>query len=292
MTFLSINGLYIWNAVWFSALTILLLIILVKNQAYTPAIGFFVGFILTSSMFVPLSLEYTWNYPVMLITYILACLFAIKKKEQWYGVLFLCAGMVTNYLDFLTTETLTLTVPLLLLLWFDRENSIIKSINAGVAWLIGYAGVWILKWILASCILHLNAMSYVNSHIAERLDDRDNYPKSLIAYLFKTLFRNIKLMVPFEYGFIGLIVGVLLIVLYLYWVYVYREKNYDKKRVLLFILIGCIPYVRYLVLHSHSYNHFFFTFRAQLAVVLSMAFILKETGAFDTIKRRCKHAKR
>lgn len=46
--------------------------------------------------------------------------------------------------------------------------------------------------------------------------------------------------------------------------------------ILMYMLPGLVPYIRYLVLHNHSYLHCFFTYRAQMATVLAIVLILEE----------------
>ena len=41
-----------------------------------------------------------------------------------------------------------------------------------------------------------------------------------------------------------------------------------------------IPYIRYIVLHNHSYVHSFFTYRAQMATIIAVVLIVGETAGF------------
>ena len=291
LTIMPVSGIYTWNAVWLIIFTAILIYLLIRKKAFVPFFALVAGLILTSSWFVPLSLEYTWTYPVMLVVSCLAWKLGHKKKRKCYTVLFLCSGMVINFLDFLTTETLTLTVPLLLLVWADREDSIKSAVKASGSWLCGYAGAWILKWGLASIVLRENAMPYITGHIHEWLIKREGLSSNPFLVSFTALARNLKCLFPFEYGWIGLIIGICLVLLYVYLAYVYRGKNYDRKRVVLYLLIGIIPYIRYIVLHNHAHVHCFFTYRAQLGTVVALVLILEELGSLDAIKRRFHHAK-
>ena len=290
MQLFDISGVYRWNAVWLLILLGLLLYLLIRRKAYIPLAALIIGFIMTSSWIVPLSLEYTWTYVIMLIISILVCILTYREKQAWYGVLFLCSGMITNYLDFLTTETITLTVPLLLLLWFDHKDSVKKAVSLGITWLTGYVCTWVLKWILASIAIKENAMPYVAEHIAERLGGEGYSKHGLKDFLSGVLFRNMKLLFPFEYGAFGLVLGISLILLYVYLLFVYRSSRFDKKRVFLFVLIGCVPYIRYLVLSNHAFFHNFFTYRAQLGTIFAFIMILNEIGSLDAVKRRVFHA--
>ena len=148
-------------------------------------------------------------------------------------------GMVCAYMDFLTTETLSLTVPLLLVLWVffhknpqaSRTQVMKEAAKLTLVWGFGYVGMWVMKWVMASLILGENVMPYVTEHIGERL-----------------------------YGDIGV-----------------RQLTYICGwHILMYMLPGLVPYIRYLVLHNHSYLHCFFTYRAQMATVLAIVLILEE----------------
>ena len=246
------------------------------------------GLVLTSFWFVPFSLEYTWTYMLMLIFSMIGVRLIYKKHHKAVGICFLVSGMVTNFLDFLTTETLTLTVPLLLMLWMERKQNVESKSKsesdwkasfqmagkAAIAWGAGYVGMWLMKWLLASSVLSENVMPYVSEHIGERIGG--DLGIGLAAYIFGAIWKNIRCLFPFEYGIIGAFTGIGLVVYSLYVGYVYYKKNIDKKCVLLYVLIGLVPYIRYIVLHNHSYLHCFFTYRAQLATILAIVLILEQ----------------
>ena len=55
---------------------------------------------------------------------------------------------------------------------------------------------------------------------------------------------------------------------------------------ILFGVLGLVPYVRYLVLHNHAWLHCFFTYRAQLATVLAVVMILEEMTDWKCWKKK------
>lgn len=282
LTFLKLKEIYILNGVLLVLLIICLFVILLKHKAYVPAVGIAFGLVLTSAWFVPFSLEYTWTYLLMLLASIIGIRLMFKKRYKSMGVFFLICGMVTNYLDFLTTETLTLTVPLLLMLWVEHKqnrqettkNSFHITGKAVAAWGFGYVGMWMMKWLIASIVLSENVMPYVSEHIGERIGG--DLGIGLLQYIFGAIWNNIKCLFPFEYGIIGAFTGIALVIFPVYVGYVYYGKHINKKCVILYTLIGLIPYIRYAVLHNHSYLHCFFTYRAQMATILAVVLILEQ----------------
>lgn len=282
MTILDLRHIYMLNGVLLVLLIICLFVTLLLHKAYTPVVGVAAGLILTSVWFVPFSLEYTWTYMLMVLMSIVGVRLMFKKRYKALGVFFLISGMLTNYLDFLTTETITLTVPLLLMLWIkhrqDEQETIKDSFHTAgkalAAWGFGYAGMWMMKWLIASIVLSENVMTYVSEHIEERIGG--DLGIGFMQYIFGAIWNNIKCLFPFEYGIIGLFTSIALAIVVVYIGYVYRVKNIDRGRVILYILIGSIPYIRYAVLHNHSYLHCFFTYRAQMATILAIVLMLDQ----------------
>lgn len=281
LTVFSLQQIYVLNGVLMALLALWLLALLLRKKAYVPAAGVLASLIATAFWFVPMSLEYTWTYLLMLGMSICGVKLALRGKWHRMGAFFLIGGMLTNYMDFLTTETLTLTVPLLLLLWMNGNKGEIPSARdqikfagkAALAWGCGYIGMWGMKWALAGVVLHENMMPYVLQHIGERLGSGTGV--GLWRYLAGAVWNNIRCLFPLGYGVVGSIAGLALLLAAAYVGYVYRKKDIDKKCIFLYLFIGLIPYIRYVVLHNHSYLHCFFTYRAQMATVLAIVLILE-----------------
>lgn len=282
LVFFSIKQIYLVNGIILTVLSLLLMGLLVKNKAYGPALGVLTGLIMTSSWFVPLSLEYTWTYLLLLIISVVGVKLTLQGKEKHLGILFLISGMVCAYMDFLTTETLSLTVPLLLILWVffhknpqaSRTQVMKEAAKLTLVWGFGYVGMWVMKWVMASLILGENVMPYVTEHIGERL--YGDIGVSQLTYICGAVTRNIGCLFPLEYGEIGVLFCIFLVLFISYNGYVYHGKHICGWHILMYMLPGLVPYIRYLVLHNHSYLHCFFTYRAQMATVLAIVLILEE----------------
>ena len=271
----SIEQIYLLNGIAMALLTAWLLAVLCRRKYYIPACGIGLALVLTASWFVHLSLEYTWTYLLMLAGSIAAVKQACTGKWQHMGIFFLLSGMLTNYLDFLTTETLTLLVPLLLVLWIDlhvrRQTMRSVAANAGKAtwtWLLGYGGMWVTKWILASLVLGKNVLPYVTGHIQQRVGGEQSG--------FAAIVRNVRYLFPLEYGAVGMVVAIGLVLILIYVGYVYHKKQINKPWILLLFMIGTVPYIRYMVLSNHAYLHCFFTYRAQMATIVALVMIIGE----------------
>ena len=277
-SFLTLPQIYLWHGILLGGLFLTLLIRLIRRRERALGLGLLIGAVGITGPLVPLSLEYTWVFLILLAQLHLLISRRFPKTQEALLVFFLVSGMVTNYLDFLTCETLTLLVPLLVLLWIGRgqENVSWKSLFfRALSWLAGYAGMFLAKWLLAGAVMGENPFPYVLEHIEERTigaaGDAGFFQELLVAP-----FRNLASVFPMGYGALGTAIACAALLFAVYVGYVYRRKTCDKALLTRLAAVGAVPYLRYLALANHSYLHYFFTFRAQLAALLAAALILGE----------------
>ena len=274
---MTLKGIYILHIVLVTVLFLLNIICIVRRKMYDCLIAFVLGLVFTSSWFVPLSMEYTWVYLIFLTEMLIVFFLHDKGKENLYIYLLLAGGMITCYLDFLSAETLTLTMPLLLMIRLKYENGRLVFIAKNcIAWGVGYVGCWVSKWIIAAAVLRENTMPYIAEHIAERAGGQTlGIPEmSTPVFIYNALLRNLINLFPAGYGTGGLFAGVAIVIVFAYILYVYRRKGVEKKIVLSYLFIAMIPYVRFVLLHNHSYIHYFFAGRAQCAAIMAMILLV------------------
>ena len=291
-TFTDIGGMYIMNIAVITLLMIFLLYMLIKRGLYGGALGTLLALLAAGIWFTGFSLEYSWVFVITLIMSVIAVSLVSGDKTELLPPLFLVCGIVTNYLDFLTAETLTLTFPLLLTVYIRHEDHVRKNaafaLKNTVLWGAGYAGMWLTKWLLAALVLGEDVMPYIGEHISERIGDAGE--NGAAAYIFGAVRDNISCLFPLGYGGAGVIAAVILLIAAAYICFVYRRKGISGAKILLYAAIGAVPYVRYAVLHNHSYLHYFFTYRAQAASVLAVCMIIYEiTGGYELGSSKRKH---
>ena len=282
--FLNIQQIYILMSGLLSFLIAALLIILIRNHLVPEAVAFLVSMFMVSIWIVPLCLEYVWMFLVMLVAAIVGVRMSLKGNHQNCGTLFFMTGIIVAYLDFLTTETVTLLIPLLLILRIrggqhtNAKSDWMLIFKSGFVWLVGYVGMWAMKWVIASIVLKQNIMPYVTWHIEERIGGDAGL--TLPEYLLQVISRNVGRLFVFDYGLagamtlLGLIILLVFIPVWKNWISVKTQINWS--RVMLFVSLGLVPYIRYLILHNHSYGHYCFTYRAQAASVMALCFLIME----------------
>ena len=273
----NIKQIYCFFAIIFALLILTLVYKLVKKKMYIEVLALIIALILTSSEFVPFCLEYVWTYLIMLIVSILGISFASKENcMKKINMLMFITGILTCYFDFLSTETLTFSVPILFIfLLRNKENKIesirkeIKQIiNWIILWFIGYATMWGAKWIISSLILHINALDYVKDNLMLRIKDK-RFPLKY-RYLVKLALKiNIEPVFPLKLLENNITKAIIISIILFTVVFMKKDKK-EWIKSLTVIGIGLIPYIRYIALAQHSYRHYFFTFRAQLVTIIAI----------------------
>lgn len=283
----NVKQIFLLNYVLMISLLSVLLIILWKNSLKAEAVCFIISMVSVSIWYVPLCLEYTYAILIMLASSIVAVRIGLKNDEKKIGPLFLITGMITVYFDFLTAETLTLLIPLLLIFRIRSKRGVIRNtrsemflcLKAGILWSIGYIGMWVMKWILATLILHQNMLPFITEHIAERLDGDVVPGLRPDNYIFETIIRNLKRLFPYEFGISGAILVFAFIVVLILPVIFNKVKikpKINKCIILIYIVLAVVPFIRFALLHNHAYRHSIFTHRALAATVLAIGFIVLE----------------
>ena len=294
---LNVHQIYILHAAMMSLLFTLLVWMLCKNGFVVEALSLGIAMIMVSAWVVPLCLEYVWIFLIMFAVSIIAIKMALQGRYDPANNLFLVTGMVTIFLDFLTTETLTLLIPLLFMLRiYSQQHDGTQpmwqlAIKASIAWLVGYCGMWVMKWVIASAVLHRNVMPLVQEHIDERLGG--SVGLGLLEYLSQAIIRNVQHLAFYDYGIYGAIAFFILLVVLLIPVFsgkVSLKRKINWSMIGLYAVLMMVPYVRFLVLHNHSYGHYCFTYRAQAASILALCFIVLELVQLNPRKAVMKNA--
>ena len=134
--------------------------------------------------------------------------------------------------------------------------------------------MWFAKWEIASVVLKIDAINFVKDKAMIRING-DVMGLSLWETMIRAIKENFQTMYPINIiKKKGWIILSILVALLVALVLVIDKKNKEKmKYMLLMIIIGMIPYIRYIVLSNHSYRHSFFTFRSQLPTIISIILI-------------------
>ena len=243
-----------------SLLIVLLLCAYYPKAGLMKTIALALGFLLTYGFVMQFSMQF---FPVLALTIIGSLLVVKRKQSDNSGLLFFVIGSMTCYFDLLTTPLLTLGIPMAVMLSLKREDefqfkdSIIEISKLTLLWGGGFALTFLTKWALASLILGQNIFADAYEVSLYRMEAEEFTRWDAVTKNFDML----------DLWMIGIATVVLLLL------FIIKRLKINHKRVVLFLIIGLMPYVWYLLLANHSYLHWWFTYRLQAITVVCLLYM-------------------
>lgn len=269
-----------------------------KHGFHVPAVLLIIGFLGVHVWMTAFCIEYVTTFLVMTAILLIieykesSAVREYKNGDDFFIRVFIVSGVLTCYVDFLTTETITFTVPLLLYYLIRYQKNKMKSflqelkfvVKCAVAWGCSYVLMFLMKWGLSCIMLGPQAFGEAWEDAALRISgtvtvDNTNFGEtvSLGRQLSGAIWRNLHTMfglkINVNSNMVYLISAIVLMILFSIW-YLKRKSNLPVSLIGISVIIALIPYVRFIMLRNHSYLHYFFTYRAQMAVIIAIGTIL------------------
>lgn len=292
LMFFSLEQVYQISGVVLWGLLILLLIVLAKIE-WKAVIGFIIAIFMTAFFVVPQCLEYTAVFVVAFLVSLIA-LSKDKGKNSPLYYLFFITGALTCYFDFLTVEMLTILLPLtLVIIKRNKENTLGTSkevlkflVISLTLWLIAYAGMYLVKWILASIVLNKNYILESIHNADIRISGQVNHLEKAEMWI-QAVKRNFDLLNPFFFIRKKYLLYIWIPIIWLISIVINLYQGKKRSYLLAVNLLAVLPYMRYVVLQNHSCYHFIFTFRLQLVTIV--IFVLQVVQMVQVRKKRVKN---
>lgn len=271
--------------------------VLVAKKHYFAAVALIISLIGIQFYNIRLSLEYI---PAFIVCFALCPLYIMleKRGDIFLTALSVVSGAMIAFFDFLTVETITILVPLAIVFIIRADenrlgrfkDNMMLMIKCGFCWGISYIMTYVVKWSAASIVCGENKFISAFSAAGIRLYgniDEVNMPiykqiPAAIAANLSTLFGGKERIAPLNI-LIGLIVSALILICLLLF---FKKSKQNKQLTFTMLVLAVIPYLRYVVLNNHSYLHEFFTYRAQITVIICFCAIIWYNIDFRTLKRR------
>lgn len=284
LTFTSVAGC---RGILFSLLLILngiFIFLLLRKKRILPAVAYLLSLCAVRFWVTAFTLEYVTVFLILAAACIAVTHIADKipdeKKEEAVTLLCIISGTVTCFLDFLTAETLTFTIPVLLFLMLNQKNDgslsfgkqFKRLLSWGMAWLLAYAATFAVKWLLVLAFSGPEAFANIFNDALYRIGGEGEFISLMMVPI-----RNLAALLPFSegitvagvLGYTAAILAILGAVLYLF-----RGEKRNLPYMGILGLLALLPYARFFLLMNHSYIHSFFTYRAQMATVFALIAIL------------------
>lgn len=279
-------------------LHIAVVICLFRKEQKALSVTYALAFLLVNGGFSLNCLEYGFIFLLVPMTILVLLLLGGEQKDTMAAQIFMIVGMLTAFFDFLTTETLTFTVPFavyyIMLCEGSKKQNWFFFLRCGVNWCIGYAGMFLLKWILAAVVLGKEAFWDALDMAAERMGGDVSLSANMVGEqadlaerLMGIFTRNAGCLFwgtsDMSVRTVAITAGTVAIVLGVFWYLARKEKvQFEKSGILM--VIALLPYIRFLALSNHSFIHYFFTYRAQMVTVMVVLYMIYET-TFLSVKR-------
>ena len=259
LSFTDIRGIRIINYCVIILLFVYCCLKIFKRFPLPVLIFFIVSFLLVGLPMVPLSPQLTTCFFITLLACAILLRFPdISRNEHAYICFFFAVGGLTSFMDFLTTPLLTMGIPLVLLLYKDK-NPWRCMVNACWAWAVGYALLWGSKWCLTALFTDIPVFSDAMGAMLYRISEGEE------SVHINNPFLRIILSRPALIFFLLLYIG---LGVFLY----FKNPSGRIRSHLVFYAVAAFPLVWYVVLYEHSVHHNFFTWRI-IAVSLFSFFV-------------------
>ena len=267
------------------ALSAWYIILLYKKAGAWPVAVFVLIYILEGCFIGGISLM---NFNMIFVTQIsgivLLQFYEQLKERGWLRYFFLITGILTSYFDLLTFPVVTLGINLCLIVLLDKKCNVKELVLLSLMWCVGYAGMWVMKWVVGSLLTGQNIIA--DGFRAAESRSSNVVETSAVTY-FDVLERNFSRLSPVYIS----LPYVLTFICGLIWVL--RRKDHltlCKSRLYCLIFIIAIPFVWYFLIRNHSYIHIYFTIRTLMPALIGVlllreCFDEKKLGHKPTMRR-------
>ena len=285
--FTDVSGIRYLGFMTSLGLAAVIMILLIREGKDRIAVAFFISIYMIKIWNIRLSMEYQ---PMFLLSFLMCILYLLYEKRGDNSLLIFAAagGQLGAFFDFLTTETMGILLPLILVIsvrnidgrsgsWKENFLFVVKQ---GSIWLLFYGMTFLSKWIWASVLTGENKFKPALSSVGERIygETSINTGESPILSMVASPAANLSVLFEgtrrIEKS--SLIIGVCFVILFLTIVLLclYKGKKENRAETILLFLLGSMVFVRFMILNNHSYLHAFFTYRALVSTIMAMLSII------------------
>lgn len=254
--------------------------ILVKRKHTDLAVLLGLSLIAIGFWNIRLSMEYQSTF-ILAFMFIPIYLMIEKRNIQSLIYISVINGVMTGFFDFLTTETVTILLPVMVVMAVrvkEERNQKVKeeiltSVKSVIAWGLAYMATYITKWTVASIVTKSNTFKDAISSVSQRVGGEIAESEKEVESIFAPIYANISTLFGSDHrvDYMRMIWGTIIVLFILLSVwYMLRDGNKNAKEAMHIVCLGIPVIVRFMVLNNHSYLHCFFTHRALIVVIFGV----------------------
>lgn len=268
LCFFDYQAIRIINCIFQVAIGICICYTLFKKKK----VEYIIPVVLTYGMLMPIALAKSLQFSSCYYIAALSVLLLLHTSKNKARYVFLYAGVLTAYFDFLTYPIATFGIPAVMyysLYKDDRlKEKLLKLIGFGFCWSLGYIGMWGLKWFIGGIIAGVNIFEDAQGAIQFRISRSYNGTNFTILNCISTCL-HLFFKTPCSYFVCG----------YCLWKSILTVKNWGKSHVSIkgcldicipLALLAFLPLLWYAVALNHSSIHDYFTNKALSVSVFAL----------------------
>ena len=265
LIFYSYNQIRIINAIFLLLVTCYCFYLIYIKVGKRIAVSFIISLLLIAFPIVPLTFQFsTCFYIAFIATIILLKFPQLTNTRDGSIIFFFIVGGATSYFDFLTTPQITLGFPLVAyLIKENRFNKVKELLVLGCIWALGYASIWVSKWLIAYILTGENVIMAAVEQAEYRTAGEYN------TQCLNTPIKILSYIIPF---------------ITLFLLCIYKKYTIGKKAVkdnLYLLLLALFVPAWYLLLRNHSVVHYWFTWRAIVLTIFCILCFMSKTLNFN-----------
>ena len=280
--FTDVNGVKVIGFMAVLILAAVMILLLMRDKQYLLVATFVLSLCLVKVWNIRFCMEYQ---PAFIIAFTLCILYFLfeKKGDRYLLFLSIAGGTLIAFFDFLTTETMTILLPLILVVTIRAKREVKLSFtenmyfvsSQGIAWVSAYAMCFLTKWSIASLLTGENKFMTAVRSVENRLNGvvSDGSEMSGLKQILAAPAANISILFGAQerIDVMLLIMGIFLIVsVSVMGIFISSTDKKNKDTVYILLILGSVIIVRYLVLNNHSYMHSFFTYRGLISLFMAL----------------------
>ena len=227
-----------------------LMILLYKELGLAGCLSIGAGILILNPITCAMTFHFSDIYYIILITCIVMLSFRSRfdKKESWWKV-FLWSGIAVAYFDLMTYPLTVLGIPLILYFLLSRKSfgsNTWELIHFSIDWVIGYAGMWVLKWLIGSAFTGYDLVTDGLGAVALRSFGTVENISMDYGYV---VMNNVQAMFT-KPVIAGLVFIVVLLIIGL--LCGKMEIKLGTSKILQILVVGCFPFFWYYLIRNHS----------------------------------------
>lgn len=285
LLFFNLSDIRMFNMMLQWTLCMMLMLLAYRKAGFRLALPLGVSILALNPLSAALSFQYSSMYLLTLIACIVQLSLELYNKSHGW-LLYLWLGILTAFFDFLTYPPAALGICLILGLVLkagSAKEKLACAVGSGLAWGVGYAGMWSGKWLVGTLITGQNILADAMETAQYRAGSQSTAAEGGSSLSFgQVLLKNLGVYCNAAGLLLLLALLMLLGCLIIRGGYRFQRGSGNLPAL---AAVALIPFAWYFVLRNHSGVHYWMTHRnlsiSIMAITCLIGFSLDKNGGPD-----------